>query len=201
MSNDSTRQKIMDAAAQLFYYNGFKGTSVRAITEKANVNVSSINYHFKNKQGLIEYMTVDYFEKYLKLLEHITQDEQALTDFNVLFKAIEEIIHYKYERFQFSCLIQRELSLDNMFIRELFSTYVAKEKYLFKKMLKGFSEEWGFKALEQDILYIQLKSLINGPFVYAHDWQDHYQWDQSGEMFIKKYMETFKKWFYRNVNV
>ncbi|WP_054754345.1 hypothetical protein [Piscibacillus salipiscarius] len=68
-------------------------------------------------------------------------------------------------------------------------------------MLKGFSEEWGFKALEQDILYIQLKSLINGPFVYAHDWQDHYQWDQSGEMFIKKYMETFKKWFYRNVNV
>ncbi|WP_054754347.1 TetR family transcriptional regulator [Piscibacillus salipiscarius] len=133
MSNDSTRQKIMDAAAQLFYYNGFKGTSVRAITEKANVNVSSINYHFKNKQGLIEYMTVDYFEKYLKLLEHITQDEQALTDFNVLFKAIEEIIHYKYERFQFSCLIQRELSLDNMFIRELFSTYVAKEKYLFKK--------------------------------------------------------------------
>ncbi|SEQ38918.1 forespore capture DNA-binding protein RefZ [Piscibacillus halophilus] len=201
MSELSTKQRIMDAAAQLFYYNGFNGTSIRAITEKADVNVSLISYHFKNKQGLLEFMTVDYFEKYLELLDEITQNEEPLSNLDDFFQAIEQIIHYKYDHFQFSCFIQRELSLDNMFIRELFSTYVAKEKFLLKKIINGLSNEWKLSDVEQDVLYIQLKSLVNGLFVYAHDWQDHYQWDQSGKMFVKKYMETFKKWFHGKINV
>ena len=40
MSEKSSKDKIMESAAELFYYNGFKGTSIRAITAKADVNVS-----------------------------------------------------------------------------------------------------------------------------------------------------------------
>ncbi|TFB25055.1 TetR/AcrR family transcriptional regulator [Filobacillus milosensis] len=195
MSEHSTKQRIMEAAAQLFYYNGFNGTSIRSITDKANTNVSMINYHFKNKQGLLEYMTVDYFENYIKLLEQLTASQDSLREKEEFFNVIEEIIHYKYNHFQFSCFIQRELSLDNMFIRELFSTYVAKEKYLLQKITTSISREWILNNIEKEVFYIQLKSLINAPFVYANDWQDHYHWDQSGQTFVKNYMKTFKKWF------
>ncbi|GEL77165.1 forespore capture DNA-binding protein RefZ [Tenuibacillus multivorans] len=195
MSELSSKQRIMEAAAQLFFYNGFNGTSIRSITDKASVNVSMIHYHFKNKQGLLEHMTVDYFENYLDLLELLTEQEDDLSSSDVFFQVIEQIIHYKYDYFQFSCFIQRELSLDNMFIRELFSTYVAKEKFLLEKITESISKAWNLKSVEREVFYIQLKSLINGPFVYANDWQEHYHWDQSGYIFVKKYMETFKKWF------
>src|SRR5690625_2470731 len=176
MSEKSSKEKIMEAAAQLFYYNGFKGTSIRAITDEANVNVSLISYYFKNKQGLLEYMTVEYFENYLKLLEEITTDEKSIKETKTLLKAIEAIIHYKYEHFQFTCFIQRELSLDNMFNRELFSTYVAKEKYLLEKMTRALANHYTINDQELDVLYIQLKSLLNGPFMYVNDWQGDYQW-------------------------
>ena len=76
MSEKSSKDKIMESAAELFYYNGFKGTSIRAITAKADVNVSLISYYFKNKQGLLETMTVDYYERYLELVENLLEDRQ-----------------------------------------------------------------------------------------------------------------------------
>ena len=54
MGKKSTRDKILDAAEILFAEKGFDGTSVRAITEKAGVNLAALNYHFGSKSGLIE---------------------------------------------------------------------------------------------------------------------------------------------------
>ncbi len=54
MSKKSTREKLLDAAEILFAESGFETTSVRAITEKAGVNLAALNYHFGSKSGLIE---------------------------------------------------------------------------------------------------------------------------------------------------
>src|SRR5690625_5039542 len=102
LSEKSSKEKIMEAASELFYYNGFQGTSIRAITEQAKVNVSLISYYFKNKQGLLETMTVEYFENYIALLEKLNEDRRH--DPSLSFhKLIEEIIQYKYDHFQFTC--------------------------------------------------------------------------------------------------
>lgn len=193
MSEKSSKDKIMESAAELFYYNGFKGTSIRAIT-KADVNVSLISYYFKNKQGLLETMTVDYYERYLELVENLLEDRQDDQPAERILNVIEEIIQYKYENFQFTCFIQRELSLDNIFIREMFSTYVAKERYLMNEMVNTVANVLELKGASKDALHIQLKSLLNAPFMYANDWQKGYTWDQSGQSFIRAYIDTFKKW-------
>ncbi|MCB1643810.1 MAG: TetR/AcrR family transcriptional regulator [Pseudomonadales bacterium] len=49
---DSTQNRILDAAESLFIEFGYAGTSMRAITEKAGVNLAAINYHFGSKEGL-----------------------------------------------------------------------------------------------------------------------------------------------------
>ena len=46
MGKKSTREKLIDAAEVLFAEKGFATTSVRAITEKAVVNLAALNYHF-----------------------------------------------------------------------------------------------------------------------------------------------------------
>ena len=52
--NTSTRERILDAAEELFAINGFDGASVRQIMSKAEADVSLAYYHFKSKRDLFD---------------------------------------------------------------------------------------------------------------------------------------------------
>ena len=54
MSTDETCQRILDAAEILFAEQGVKQSTTRQITEAAGVNVAAVNYHFGNKDKLLE---------------------------------------------------------------------------------------------------------------------------------------------------
>jgi AcrR family transcriptional regulator len=49
-----TKDIILDAAEKLFALEGYHGTSVRAITGEAKVNLASVNYHFGSKEALLK---------------------------------------------------------------------------------------------------------------------------------------------------
>ncbi len=53
-ANHSTKDKILDAAEELFAGAGYQSTSLRAITGRAGVNLAAVNYHFGSKEALIE---------------------------------------------------------------------------------------------------------------------------------------------------
>jgi len=48
----STRQRLIEAAGQLFAEKGFNGTSIRQVCAQAKVNLSAVDYHFGGKEGL-----------------------------------------------------------------------------------------------------------------------------------------------------
>ena len=50
---DETREKIVDAAARLFYGEGIRAVSVDAVAEKAGVTKKTLYYHFTSKDELI----------------------------------------------------------------------------------------------------------------------------------------------------
>jgi AcrR family transcriptional regulator len=47
-----TRQRVLDAAAELFAERGFRKVTVREICRRARANVAAVNYHFRDKAGL-----------------------------------------------------------------------------------------------------------------------------------------------------
>lgn len=47
-----TRDRLLDAAEELFALKGYAGTSVRDITAAAECNLASVNYHFGGKRNL-----------------------------------------------------------------------------------------------------------------------------------------------------
>ncbi|WP_175753456.1 CerR family C-terminal domain-containing protein [Burkholderia ambifaria] len=49
---DETRQRIIDAAIELFGEHGFAGASTRDIAAKAGVNAPALQYYFENKEGV-----------------------------------------------------------------------------------------------------------------------------------------------------
>ena len=50
----STKEKIVDAAEQLFAEHGIESVSVRNIAAAAAVSLSAINFHFQSKENLIK---------------------------------------------------------------------------------------------------------------------------------------------------
>ena len=56
---ENTRAKILNAAGEVFAEEGFEGATIRAITERAGVNVAAVNYHFRDKAELYTRVVVD----------------------------------------------------------------------------------------------------------------------------------------------
>lgn len=48
------RERILDAAEELFAQHGFDGVTVRQVTRKANVDVALAHYYFGTKRGLFD---------------------------------------------------------------------------------------------------------------------------------------------------
>ncbi len=48
----TTKERILEAAGDIFGREGFKATTIRRIAEAAQVNIAAINYHFRDKEGL-----------------------------------------------------------------------------------------------------------------------------------------------------
>ena len=53
MAPPDTRTQLLDAAERLFAERGFRGTSVRAITDLAGANLAAVGYHFGSKAELL----------------------------------------------------------------------------------------------------------------------------------------------------
>lgn len=66
---DETRAGLIDVAITLFGRHGFDGVATRELASAAGTNISSIQYHFGNKDGL-----------YRTALEQVTAEIQSLVE-------------------------------------------------------------------------------------------------------------------------
>jgi AcrR family transcriptional regulator len=83
---DTKRERIVDAAGELFAERGFDGTTVRDICQAADANVAAVNYYFGDKQRLYVEAVVRAHRwrmERVKLPEWTagTKPEQKLADF------------------------------------------------------------------------------------------------------------------------
>jgi len=192
MKNNSTKQKVIDAASFLFYQRGFDGTSVRDIASRASINVSLISYYFKSKQGLLEYAVTNYFENYLQLLEEEIQANKSLNNIDQLKKIIYAIITYKTEHFQLTSFIHRELSLDSTFVREMTVTYLAKENHILSELFYSVLHDENRR--QRSFLYLQLKGMVMSPYILKHEWNNQMLDQQAYQNFIHTYSKTINQW-------
>src|SRR5579885_17811 len=52
MTLRNLRERLPEAAGEIFAEKGFKGATVREIIERAGVNIAAVNYYFRDKERL-----------------------------------------------------------------------------------------------------------------------------------------------------
>jgi TetR/AcrR family transcriptional regulator, regulator of cefoperazone and chloramphenicol sensitivity len=80
---DTTKERLLEVAGQVFAEHGFEHATVREICRRANANIASVNYHFGGKEELYAevlahgaQVTVDAFPPDLGLGPTPTRDER-----------------------------------------------------------------------------------------------------------------------------
>ena len=88
------KNKLAEAAFDLFVSNGFKNTSIQEIVDKAGVAKGTFYLYFKDKYDLQEYLiTLKSYELFHNALLYV--DENKITDF---YDRIINIIDYLIDR-------------------------------------------------------------------------------------------------------
>lgn len=81
--SESTRQLLLQAAKGLFAKQGFEGTSIKDIVDKAGVNVSLVSYYFQGKQGLYRACLKEYGHSKLDMAKRLLQSPQSSEELRV----------------------------------------------------------------------------------------------------------------------
>lgn len=189
MANNSnlTKQRIVDAAISLFNTKGFAGTSVREIAKKAKVNSAHISYYFKGKNGLLEYLVSEFYEGYLAIINSIYNQLSSEKAKTCLEHMIWDILKYQHKNRQLSRFVYRELTMDTVLIREVMTTYLAKEKYFFSSILEKGIQDGEFRRISIPRMIMQLKSLLNMPFLQSQYMLEVLHVNLYEDYFIKQY--------------
>ncbi len=72
----ASRDRIVEAATQLFVKDGYKSTSMKAIADAVNVSPPALYWHFKSKQDLFLAAMESLLDQFVdNVAEHVTADE------------------------------------------------------------------------------------------------------------------------------
>jgi|GEM_PF-2436997 len=143
-----TKNKIIQASKSLFYFNGYRKTTVQGIADLADVNLGLISYYFKSKDNIAKSI----FIGFLKEIEKEVRKTYPSNDKDVmpLYMAKERIffqIILKNENYQ---RFYREIINNNM-IFTLMEDYVEKNYNYINNKVKRIDEKsliTAYSALE-----------------------------------------------------
>ncbi|QQZ10596.1 forespore capture DNA-binding protein RefZ [Heyndrickxia vini] len=190
----STKDTIVDAAILLFNIKGFDGTSIRDIAKKAKVNPANISYYFEGKQGLLEKCLIQFFEVYLEFLE----EEVNLLRYDrpdyCMKRAVYKILAFQSKNHHLARFVWREVSIDSQIVREITSSYLMKERFLYKKLIEAIIPAQSHFDSNIGYLIIQLRSLMTMPFLNSQYIREVWNLFPQESYFVEKYYEQIDEW-------
>lgn len=162
MSKQTTQEKIINTATELFLEKGFDRTSVRDIASRAKINISLMNYYFRSKEFL--------FETIIELL--IGKNADALKKILDSDMDLEKKIK-KYIYFYIDMLINNPLLISFIIAvlhrnpEKLIKLKITDKLYnseIFIEQLKSEHKKGNISNVDPDHFYINMLSLIAFPF-------------------------------------
>lgn len=191
---EKTKRKVIDAAVALFNVKGYSGTSIRAIADKAGVNVALISYYFGSKQGLLEKLMSGFLEDYTNIIEKGYQQLEQGTSKKSLIAVVNNLLKYQQQNHHLARFVHREVTLDSVLVRELMMTYFMKEKHFLKGIIEAGMKSSEFRQISSDFVAIQIRALLTMPFSQPQYIREVYHLLPHEDYFVLTYKQHVEKW-------
>ena len=81
--DQSTEEKIKEAARKVFTRKGFAATRTRDIAEEAGINLALLNYYFRSKKKLFEIVMMEKMQKFFGFIGPIIYNEDSSLDLKI----------------------------------------------------------------------------------------------------------------------
>ena len=101
------REHILTVAEELFGDNGFDGTSVRDIAQKAGVNLAMISYYFGSKEKLLEALIELRAGYSVGIMEELNKD-QTLSPWDKIDRLVDFYVEKVLNNLRFHSIMYRE---------------------------------------------------------------------------------------------
>jgi AcrR family transcriptional regulator len=136
-NNKGVRDRLLDAAEELFCEKGFEGTSVRDIAATADCNIASVNYYFGRKENLYFEMFRRHMGRLInKQIENIRTVMQS--DNPTLEQLLRSLVEAALQPLKSG---SGERPLVKMMVREILDPHL-KTEIVVNEAISSFITEW-----------------------------------------------------------
>ncbi len=142
--NISTEEHILEVAREVFMQNGYDGTSMQMIADKAGINKSLLHYYYRSKERLFREIFAKVFSQFIPHLGVIFMSEMTLEA--KIHAFVDRYIDVFIENPLIPIFVMQELSKNPDSLSELIREAGIKPEIMLGKI--GI-------ALEQEKVYIR----------------------------------------------
>jgi len=120
------KQRIYEAATQLFARKGYAAVSVREIAKKAKINISMLNYYYGGKIGILREVLSRFYENYFDAILNV--DIKHLSREKLILKVIQNLIRFYRENTMLAVAAHNTFAVDMPEIVDLEMEYVTSRR-------------------------------------------------------------------------
>lgn len=169
----STRERILNAAGELFAYKGFSATTIRDICEKADANVAAVNYHFRDKEGLYKELVILMEQEIRKTFIDAFHDHPEASIEERLYDFIFHFLHRRLDpdRAAWKAIFfHHEIMQPSSTAVQILSELIQKEQALLMLLTRELTAR---EFSDDEVLYIA-QSIFGQGFFYFHFYGGHF---------------------------
>jgi hypothetical protein len=142
---------------------------------------------------------MSFYEGYVRRLEVVYHTSTKETARDTLKELTEQLLSYQKNNLELARFVHREMTLDSTLIRELMSTYLAKEKYYLNAFFEKGIKRREFKRQSVDMLSVQYKEMIVLPFLQPLYLTEVFHLPVGESVFYRDYQKWINSWVERFV--
>jgi AcrR family transcriptional regulator len=123
--HEDTKHALIRVATRLFSKHGYRGTSVKQISDAAGVNISLVSYHFGGKENLYHACLTPWVESKIEFLEKKILRPTSIEEFQFRLKLfVETVMESELDYEDAGCIIWRDIDHDDPVLQDIFKTTI-----------------------------------------------------------------------------